>query len=101
MTVRLVLTRGEQAILRKWFPSYRWKLEVSFTAEGIQRLSRKKAELESNFASKVGTSTIAAELAYDAELLGRIIARYDSRAQSDPPTEAGTPSKEPSVSGES
>lgn len=97
---RLVLTRGEIDVLRRCFPDHSWSLEQDFTARGVGRLRGHARHLEQKAAAYKGGSPAHTQSLHDAEMLGRVVTRYETR-EATPPTVVGTPDTEVAVSGES
>lgn len=98
---RLVLTRGEVDTLRRSFPDHAWQLETEFTARGVGKLRAHQRLLEQKAVAYKGGSPAHTQSLHDAEMLGRVVARYEQRAASSPPPSAGTREKEMSPRGES
>lgn len=87
MSARVMLTAGEQAVLKTLFPSYRWERGlVTISEKGLTKIRVEHAELERHNGIWAGTKKFSADKAYQAEMLGRVISKCEQAVNTAEPS---------------
>ena len=83
--MKVMLTAGEQDVLLELFPSYPWRRGmVEISENGIEKIRKAQAELEKEAGQLTGTRKFPVNKAYHAELLSRVIGKYESGSITSP-----------------
>lgn len=79
--VQIVLTEGERQMLCRRFPEKAWTTTPKLTDSGIGRMRKQLGEMEQTVKMNTGTRKHNPALAYDVELLHRVLGRLPDEDQ--------------------